>query len=437
MKIQRAVYFTRFLAVILCTVFLLTIALCGLSVGNTRFGGIFEKDTIRLGLDLAGGSVITYQAITTDTGSDLANGMASILEVIRTRLDSAGLTEALCYNKVGDDMITIEIPSVDDPAEAVEKYMQTAKLTFKDKDGKVLLDGSDVKKAEAGYGDYSGSGSYQYVVSLTLTDAGATKFAEATKQCAINGTALNIALDDEIISSPTVDSSYKNTGITGGKAIISGSFDYESATELASLINAGALKYELKNVEQRTVGASLGANSLQTSLIAGGIGLLIVLVIMLVFYRVPGLMADIALIAYSAIFFLVLIWTNANLTLPGIAGIVLSIGMAVDANVVIFERIKEELALGKSAKAAVKSGYKGALWAVLDSNVTTLIAAGVLYVLGSGSIKGFATTLFFGVIISFITAVFLTRLLLNLGIGMGLSKPSLYGYKQEGGNKNA
>lgn len=436
MKIQRAVYFTRFLAVILCTVFLLTIALCGLSVGDIRFGGIFEKDTIRLGLDLAGGSVITYQAITTDTGNDLANGMASILEVIRTRLDSAGLTEALCY-KVGDDMITIEIPSVDDPAEAVEKYMQTAKLTFKDKDGKVLLDGSDVQKAEAGYGDYSGNGSYQYVVSLTLTDVGATKFAEATKQCAIDGTALNIALDDEIISSPTVDSSYKNTGITGGKAIISGSFDYESATELASLINAGALKYELKNVEQRTVGASLGANSLQTSLIAGGIGLLIVLVIMLVFYRIPGLMADIALVAYSAIFFLVLIWTKANLTLPGIAGIVLSIGMAVDANVVIFERIKEELALGKSAKAAVKSGYKGALWAVLDSNVTTLIAAGVLYLLGSGSIKGFATTLFFGVIISFITAVFLTRLLLNLGIGMGLSKPSLYGYKQEGGNKNA
>lgn len=436
MKIQRAVYFTRFLAVILCIVFLLTIALCGHSVGKTRFGGIFEKGTIRLGLDLAGGSVISYQAITTDTGSNLANGMASIYEVIRTRLDSAGLTAALCYN-VGNDRITIEIPSVDDPAEAVEKYMQTAKLTFKDKDGKVLLDGSDVEKAEAGYGDYSGNGSYQYVVSLTLTDAGATKFAAATKQCAIDGTALNIALDDEIISSPTVDSSYKTTGITGGKAIISGSFDYESATELASLINAGALKYELKNVEQRTVGASLGANSLQTSLIAGGIGLLIVLIIMLVFYRIPGLMADIALVAYSAIFFLVLIWTNANLTLPGIAGIVLSIGMAVDANVIVFERIKEELALGKSAKAAVKSGYKGALWAVLDSNITTLIAAGVLYVLGSGSIKGFATTLFFGVIISFITAVFLTRLLLNLGIGMGLSKPSLYGYKQEGGNKNA
>lgn len=436
MKIQRAVYFTRFLAVILCAVFLLTIALCGLSVGNISFGGIFEKDTIRLGLDLAGGSVITYQAVTTDTGSDLANGMASILEVIRTRLDNAGLTEALCY-KVGDDMITIEIPSVDDPAEAVEKYMQTAKLTFKDSEGNVLLDGSDVKSAEAGYGDYDGSGSYQYVVSLTLTDTGASKFASATKQCAIDGTALNIALDDDIISSPTVSSTYKETGITGGKAVISGSFDLESATELASLINAGALKYELKNVEQRTVGASLGANSLQTSLIAGGIGLLIVLAIMLIVYRVPGLMADIALVAYSAIFMLILIITNANLTLPGIAGIVLSIGMAVDANVVIFERIKEELAMGKSAKAAVKSGYKGAIWAVLDSNITTLIAAGVLYVLGSGSIKGFATTLFWGVIISFFTAMFLTRMLLNLGIGMGLSNPSLYGYKKEGGNKNA
>ncbi len=436
MNIQRAVFITRFVAVLLAIAFLLTIVLCGLKLGGLSFNGIFEEDTIRLGLDLAGGSVITYQADTTDTGSALASGMNSIVQVMRNRLDGAGLTEALCY-LVGDNMVTIEIPSVDDPAEAVETYMQTAKLTFTDEEGNVMLDGSDVATAYAAYEDTDSDGTYEYVVALTLTDTGATKFANATKQCATDGTSLLIKLDDETISSPGVDSKYKETGITGGKAVISGSFDLEGAEELANLINAGALKYELINVEQRTVGATLGQNSLQTSLIAGGIGLALVLIFMIVFYRIPGLMADIALVAYSAIFMLVLILTGANLTLPGIAGIVLSIGMAVDANVVIFERMKEELAMGKSAKAALKGGYKGALWAVLDSNITTLIAAAVLYLLGSGSIKGFATTLFFGVIISFVTAVFLSRLLINLGISMGISNPVFYGYKKEGGKQDA
>ncbi len=434
MNIQRAVHGTRFAALILAIVFLLAIVLCGFSIGNVSYRGIFEKDTIRLGLDLAGGSRIIYQAETTETGADLAEGMGSVLEVMRNRLDGAGLTEAQCY-LVGDNMVTIEIPSVDNPTEAVETYMQTAKLTFKNAKGDVMLDGADVENAQMGYQQTTSNGNYQYVVMLKLTDEGSKKFAEATKQAANDGTALNIVLDDEVISSPTVAAEYKTTGITGGEATISGNFTAESAKTLASLINAGALKYDLKVVSQESVSASLGANALTSSLIAGAIGLGLVMLFMLIFYRVPGLMADVALMAYSAIFMLVLMLTGANLTLPGIAGIVLSIGMAVDANVVVFECIKEELATGKSVKAAVKGGYKGAFLAILDSNVTTLIAAGVLYFLGSGSIKGFATTLFFGVIISFFTAIFLTRLLLNLGVGMGITNSVWYGYRQEGGNK--
>lgn len=434
MNIQRAVHCARFAALILAIVLLLAVVLCGFSIGSNTYGGIFEKDTIRLGLDLAGGSRIIYQAETTETGADLASGMSSVLEVMRNRLDGAGLTEAQCY-LVGDNMITIEIPSVDNPTEAVETYMQTAKLTFKNAKGDVMLEGADVAKAQMGYQQASSGGSYQYVVQLKLTEEGAKKFADATKQAANDGSALNIVLDDKVISSPTVSKEYKDTGITGGEAIISGSFTAESATTLASLINAGALKYDLKVVSQESVSASLGANALTSSLIAGAIGLGLVLLFMLIFYRVPGLMADIALIAYSAIFMIVLVLTGANLTLPGIAGIVLSIGMAVDANVVVFECIKEEFATGKSVKAAVKGGYKGAFLAILDSNITTVIASAVLFFLGSGSIKGFATTLFFGVVISFFTAIFLTRLLLNLGINMGISNPVLYGCKQEGGNK--
>ncbi|MBO5869238.1 MAG: SecD/SecF family protein translocase subunit, partial [Clostridia bacterium] len=187
--------------------------------------------------------------------------------------------------------------------------------------------------------------------------------------------------------------------------------------------------------EQRTVGATLGENSLSTSLIAGAIGVLLVLIFMCVYYKVPGVMASIALVAYVGLFGLVLILTQANLTLAGIAGIFLSIGMAVDANVVIFERIKEEIDLGKSAKAAVKSGFKRAFSAILDSNVTTVIACAVLYFLGSGTIKGFATTLFIGIVISMFTALVITRALLNLGIGMGITKPSSYRALGKGAKK--
>ena len=430
MNQSRAAYVSRFVLVLLAIVLICALTVCGVYINkDTQLNGIVHDGTIRLGLDLAGGSVVTYRAQTTDTGDALSTGMESVLSVMRTRLDGQGLTEALAY-LVGDDMISIEIPDVDDPNEVIDGIMKTARLTFRSSEGtsndnNVMLEGKDVESAYVGVSstDSSSSG---YVVQLKFNASGEKKFAEATKQAAKSGTPLYIYMDDTLLSYPKVDSKFSSEGITGGQAVIEGNFDQESATVLANNINAGALKYTLSVEEQRTVGATLGQNSLSRALIAGAIGLALVIIFMCVYYRLCGVMASIALCAYTGIFGLVLIATQANLTLAGIAGIVLSVGMAVDANVVIFERIKEEIDSGKSAKAAVKSGFSRAFAAILDSNVTTVIACVVLYFLGSGTIKGFATTLFIGVVLSLFTALVVTRLLLNLCLGMGISDTRKY-----------
>ena len=426
MNYTRAVSVSRFILVILCIALVLSIALCG--IDSWGLGGIFEPGTIRLGLDLSGGSIITYSADTEDTGETLQKGMNGILESMCTRLDAQGLTEANVY-LVGDNMITLEIPSITDPNKAVEQFGAAAVLTFRDADGNIFLEGKDVVQAEAGYYNNE-NGVAQWIVSLELTDEGAEKFAAATKQAAIDQTSIYTYMDDEIISTATVGSEYASEGITGGQASISGNFDRESASALAGNINAGALQYNLNLEELRAVGPTLGEKSLETSLKAGAIGLLLVVVFMIVYYRVPGVMASIALCAYTGLFMLILALTQANLTLPGIAGIILSIGMAVDANVIIFERIKEELRNGKSTKSAIKSGFHRAFAAILDSNVTTFIAAGVLYVLGSGSIKGFAFTLGLGVILSMFTALVLTKYLMNLSADMNINGLKLYGVRE-------
>ena len=426
MNYTRAVSVSRFILVILCIALVLSIALCG--IDSWGLGGIFEPGTIRLGLDLSGGSIITYSADTEDTGETLQKGMNGILESMRTRLDAQGLTEANVY-LVGDNMITLEIPSITDPNKAVEQFGAAAVLTFRDADGNIFLEGKDVVQAEAGYYNNE-NGVAQWIVSLELTDEGAEKFAAATKQAAIDQTSIYTYMDDEIISTATVGSEYASEGITGGQASISGNFDRESASALAGNINAGALQYNLNLEELRAVGPTLGEKSLETSLKACAIGLLLVVVFMIVYYRVPGVMASIALCAYTGLFMLILALTQANLTLPGIAGIILSIGMAVDANVIIFERIKEELRNGKSTKSAIKSGFHRAFAAILDSNVTTFIAAGVLYVLGSGSIKGFAFTLGLGVILSMFTALVLTKYLMNLSADMNINGLKLYGVRE-------
>ncbi len=440
MNLTKATSVARFILLLLVIAALMVFAIFGVYItDDAQLHGIFEEGTIRLGLDLAGGSSITYQAFVPEGESGEVNrdGMDSVLEVMRSRLDNAGFTEALAY-LYGDDMIVIELPSVDDPTTAALNFMQTAALKFCiNGQTTAALTGKDVEKASAGLQTDENTGANQYVVSLEFTDEGAEKFANITKQCASSGKTLDIYVDDQLISSPGVGSEYANTGITGGHAVISGSFTQESAEALANNIDAGALEYKLEQVSMESVKASLGENALRISLIAGAIGLLLVILFMCVYYRVPGLWASIALVGYMAVFFLVLSIGQFNLTLTGIAGIVLSIGMAVDANVVIFERMKEEITSGKSVKSAIRSGYKRALWAILDANITTIIACAVLYFFGSGSIKGFALTLFIGVLISLFTALVVSRALLNLGVGMGITKTSAYQVGFGGSKKDA
>ncbi len=427
MNYTKATSIARFTLLVLVIVALMTFAVGGIYItDDVQLQGIFEEGTIRLGLDLAGGSSITYQA-ENDGGDITQSGMDSVLEVMRNRLDNAGYTEALAY-LYGDDMLVIELPSVDDPTSEALNFMQTAKLEFIiEGEKKAVLTGEDVESAVAGWRADEKTGEVVYVVDLEFNATGEKKFADATKTCATSNKTLGIYVDGQLISAPTVSSEYKNTGITGGKAEISGSFTtLDEAKALAFNIDAGALQYNLKQVSMESVNATLGEDALRISLIAGGIGLLLVMIFMSGYYRVGGVWASIALIGYTAIFFMVLIIGQFNLTLTGIAGIVLSIGMAVDANVVIFERMKEELAAGKTVKGAINSGYKRALWAVLDSNITTLIACVVLYFFGTGTIKGFATTLGIGVVISLFTALVITRVLLNLGVGMGITNVKAY-----------
>ncbi len=420
MNYSRAANVSRFVLLLLAIALICSATVFGVYFNDeTRLKGIFDDDAVRLGLDLAGGSVVTFEAQTDDTGDDLNTGMESVYTVMRDRLDGQGLTEALCY-RVGDKMITIEIPDVDDPEQAISDFMQTAKLQFVDSSGKVVLEGADIDSAFAGYYP-NDKGTNELAVSLKLNASGKKKFADATTAAAAKKDYIAIQVDGVTISQPTV-----NEAITDGNAIISGNFTEEEAQALANNINAGAFKYELKDVETRTVSATLGENSLSSSLIAGAIGVLLVIIFMCIYYKIPGIMASLALVAYISIYGLILILTQANLTLAGIAGIFLSIGMAVDANVVIFERIKEEVILGKSAKAAIKGGFKRAAAAILDSNVTTLIACAVLYFLGSGTIKGFAVTLFIGILVSLFTALLITRALLHLCVGMGITDPKKY-----------
>lgn len=437
MNFTKATSVARFILLLLVIATLLAFSICGVYINDdAQLHGIFDEGTIRLGLDLAGGASITYQA--KNEGGDITSaGMNSVLEVMRNRLDNAGFTEALVY-LYGGDMIVVELPSVEDPTQEAMNFMQTAKLQFKVNGEKnAALTGDDVASATAGYDTNQTTGEAEIVVFLQFTAEGEKKFAEATKKCAASNKTLDIYVDDQVISAPTVSSQYATTGITGGKATISGGFTtLEEAEALANNIDAGALQYDLEQVSLESVKASLGEDALQISLLAGAVGLLLVMIFMAVYYRLPGVWASISLVAYTAIFFLVLAIGQFNLTLTGIAGIILSIGMAVDANVVIFERMKEELNAGKSVKLSIKSGYKRALWAILDSNVTTLIACVVLYIFGSGTIKGFATTLGIGVIISLFTALLVSRALLNLGVGMGLINVKAY-MPIGGGKKDA
>lgn len=394
-----------------------------------------NENGIRLGLDLVGGSRIVYEAEIPDgyNQANLADDMNSVQKVIRQRLTDKGFTEATVALS-GENRVTVEIPQITNPEEAVQTLGTTAQLTFIDADGKEWLTGSDIKKATYGYGRPTGNEVTDvHYVQVQFTSEGQKKFAEATGNIAARTDGTNImaiVMDNQVISSPSVSSQ-----IDSDSCVISGSFTRDSASELADLINAGQIPFSLKQVELRSVGPQLGADAMRTSLIAGLIGIALVMLFMLIVYRIPGLVASIALCFYMVIEALIFSLVRVNLSLPGIAGIILSIGMAVDANVIIFERVKEELKNGKTVKSAIDSGFKRAFTAILDSNITTLIACAVLFFLGTGTIVGFATTLGIGVIVSMFTALTVTHFLLNRMVDFRVRNPKAYGLRDREAGK--
>lgn len=337
--------------------------------------------------------------------------MDSTVAAIKKRVDSMGVSEAQ-VSKQGEDRIRVSIPSVQDQQQALDMIGKTAQLEFVGPDGEVILTGKDVVDSKA-VQQKSSSGLEEAVVTLKFNDEGTQLFADATQKYL--NQQISIKLDDEVISSPKV-----NVAITNGEAVIEGMADMEEAGNLAELIRGGALPVKLSPIEVTTIGPTLGQDSLNQSLIAGAIGIAAVLLFMLVMYRGLGFIADLALIIYIMLDLILMVFANVTLTLPGIAGIILSVGMAVDANVIIFERIKDESRSGKSINAAIDAGFKRAMGTIIDSNVTTLIAGFVLFFMGSGSVQGFAVTLILGIIVSLLTAVIITKHLTKLVIGTHL-----------------
>ena len=380
--------------------------------------GIGEEMSIPLGLDLSGGVSITYQVMDENPS---AEDMSDTIYKLQKRVESYS-TEASVY-QVGDDRIAVEIPGVTDASKILEELGNPGSLEFQLSDGTVFMTGDQVADAQAAT-TTDQYGNKQYVVQLTLTDEGAKTFGEVTSENV--GKALPIVYDGEVISYPTVQEA-----ITGGTAQISGQSTFEEAQTLATQIRIGSLSLQLSELESSVVGAQLGSQAISSSLKAAAIGLVIVMVFMIIVYAVPGVAAALALAIYTALVIATLYLFEITLTLPGIAGIILSIGMAVDANVIIFARIREEIASGKSVITAMKNGFHKAMSAILDGNITTLIAAIVLMGLGSGTVKGFAYTLMIGIILSMFTALVVTRWILYSFYWLGLRDEKFYGRAKE------
>ena len=402
-------------------------------VGKNESG---KTANVPLGLDLQGGLSVTYEIQDEKPSSDEID---ATVDKLQRRVDAYS-SEGEVYQE-GNDRITVEIPLNTEKVDAhdvLDELGQPGQLLFLDSTNYTIwqsnqsngtndayeaaLTGSDIKNAQAGVDD---SGTVKdYVVQLQFTDEGAQKFAAVTS--ANIGKPIYIIYDGAVASAPTVQAA-----ITDGNAVINKISSYEEAENLASTIKIGALPLELKQIQYNIVGAKLGQKAVSTSLIAGAIGFALVCVLMIVLYRFPGFIASLALTGYVVLMLLILSIRHITLTLPGIAGIILSIGMAVDANVIIFTRIREEISAGNGVRAAVKAGFSKALSAILDGNITTLIATVVLMALGSGSIKGFAVTLMLGIVLSMFTALFVTKMLLNSFLELGVQNPKMYGKAKE------
>lgn len=376
------------------------------------------------GLDLKGGVSITFEVKDKEFSSEDFKDTVTKMEKRAYELSD----EASVYTE-GDNRITVEIPGQNDAAQVLEKLGKPGSIQFvtdvnDESKKKVWLEGEDIRDAQPAAKQNETTGAVEYYVVLEFTPEGSTTFEKVTDE--FKGKIVYIVYDGNIISSPIVEKK-----ISGGEATVTGMKSSEQAEELAAMIRIGSLKLELEEISSKVVGAKLGDDAIKTSLIAGAIGIVLIILFMLATYRIPGLAAGLALIAYVALDLLALNAFDITLTLPGIAGVILAIGMAVDANVIIFVRVKEEIASGLEVKSAIKSGFNKATSAIIDGNVTTLIAAAILMYMGTGPIQGFAKTLAFGIVISMFTAMFVTRALLYCFYGMGLNKPAMYGVQKK------
>ncbi|SCZ07274.1 protein translocase subunit SecD [Alkaliphilus peptidifermentans] len=411
MRVKNAIIFILLIALVSLAAFT---ALFGLEVGDRSIRPISQS--MKQGLDLQGGVYVVYEAKTNLTGVELDRTIDQTIGIFNRRVNALGLTEPIIVRE-GDKRIRVELPGVENAQEAIDLIGQTAQLRFITFDGEEVLTGANVRKAEVNFVDGSPS------VGLELDSEGANSFSEATGRLdrdyapRAQERTIFIVLDDEVISDPVV-----TERITGGRANITGRFSMEYASNLATLIRGGALPVDLEEIESSTITATLGVNALNRSVQAAQIGIILVLLFMLVYYRLPGIVANLALVIYILIVLGTLVALNATLTLPGIAALILSVGMAVDANVIIFERLKEELRAGKTIRASIDSGFKRAFRTIIDANITTLIAGMVLYQFGTGPIRGFAVTLIVGIIASMFTAIVITKFILKLLVGMNLTK---------------
>lgn len=399
----------------LVTMILVAVAVVVVFVPVASWSGLPVIKNIPLGLDLRGGVYVVLQAVGTPEAPVTADSVKRADAIIANRVNQLGVSEPIIQTQ-GSNRIVVELAGVKNPDQVVTTLIKPAFLEFKNAAGQVILTGGDLQNAQ----ESTGPGG-QPEVDLTLTAAGTQKFAAATK-AAVAVTphqSIAILLDGKQLTNPQV-----RTEINNGHAAITGIGSLKEAHNLAVLLRSGALPVKLSVLEKMTVGPTLGADSLRRSIRAGIVGLIAVFLFMLLYYRMPGLVADFALIIYTLIMVAIFAAVPVTLTLPDIAGFLLSVGIAVDANVIIFERFREELRSGRTVRAAIDAGFKRGFTAVFDSNATTLIVAAVLYYFGTGEVKGFALTLGLGILVSLFTAVVITRWLLHLVAEAGLVKNS-------------
>ena len=390
---------------ILCTLAIILFAFVGYKGAEVAGWRIKPfSETITKGLDLQGGVSVVMEIQDEEVSKE---DLEKTKEQLSLRVNKIGVAETVVSTE-GDRRIRIDTPAQVDSGEIVESLGKTGELTFKSPKGDVILTGQDVSKATA-TSDENGLPQ----VALELNENGTKKFADATKEYL--GQSISVNMDDEVLTNPTV-----NSVITNGSAVITGSKSADDAKRLAGLINAGALPVTVKAASVKTVGAQLGEEALPNALKAALIGIGLIFVFMIIYYRVPGAIACLALTLFIALILFLFGEIGVTLTLPGIAGVLLTIGMAVDANVLIFERIREELKKGVSIRSAVEKGFENATSSIMDSNITTIIAALVLYFLGSGTVKGFAITLLVGIVVSLFTALIVTKFFMNKAVEMGL-----------------